>query len=162
MSRTIRLQVALLTAFAIVSFVSGSAIAQDRDTQEVLAYTLTETSLAKYVQATRNLAALQETCDDDDSDSQSIDQTVARLNAQPGAKAAIQSAGMTTREYVVFSWSIIHTGLAAWALSQPGGKLPAGASKANVDFYRKHEAGLKSLGSSKSRDACADDRSDAE
>ncbi|MFZ2507667.1 MAG: hypothetical protein WAW79_04215 [Steroidobacteraceae bacterium] len=162
MSKTFRLQVALFCACAVVLFIPDSGYAQDRDTQEVMAYTLTEAGLAKYVQATRNLAELPETCDEDDSDSQSIDQSVAKLNAHPAAKAAVQSAGMTTREYVVFSWSIIHNGLTAWALSQPGGKLPAGTSKANVDFYKKHEAGLKSLGSSKSKDACADDRSDEE
>jgi hypothetical protein len=37
-------------------------------------------------------------------------------------------------------------GMAAWALEQPDGKLPPGVKKANVDFYRGHEAELKKLG----------------
>ncbi len=35
--------------------------------------------------------------------------------------------------------------MAAWALTQPGGTLPPGVSKANVDFYRSHEQALKKL-----------------
>ena len=31
---------------------------------------------------------------------------------------------MTAHEYVVFSFSLLQNGLAAWAVSQPGGKLP--------------------------------------
>jgi len=126
------------------------AAGQDRDTQEVLSYQLTEAGLAKFTQATRKLAALPGACDEDDtdedSDAQSLDQMVAKLNAAPGAAAAIQSAGMSTREYVVFSWSIMQNGMASWAMSQPGGTLPPGVSKANVDFFRKHDAELKAIG----------------
>ena len=78
----------------------------------------------------------------------------AKLNAHPGVKAAIQSAGMTTREYLLFSWSIVHNGMAAWALSQPGGKLPPGTSKANVDFYNRHAAELAALGKATGDDEC--------
>ena len=98
--------------------------------------------------AAKILAALEKQtsdCDDEGDDAQSIDAMVARFDASPGVKAAIQSAGMTTREYVLFTWSLLQNGLAAWAVDQPGGKLPAGASQANVDFYRKHEAELQSL-----------------
>jgi hypothetical protein len=72
----------------------------------------------------------------------------------PAAKAAIQSSGLTTREYVVFSWSLLQNGLAAWAVSS-GGTLPAGASKANVDFYKKHEAEIQQMEGLKSSD-CED------
>jgi hypothetical protein len=82
---------------------------------------------------------------------------VARIDAVPGARDAIGSAGMTTREYVVFSWSLLQNGLAAWAISQPGGKLPPGVSKANVDFYKKHEAELQRLEGQKSDDCGGDD-----
>lgn len=120
----------------------------DADTREVLAYVLTEAGLARYAQAARNLDALSQNvrgdCDDE-SDSQTLDETAARIDAVPGAKAAIQAAGMSTREYMVFSWSLLHHGLAAWAVSQPGGTLPPGASQANVDFYKQHEAAIDKL-----------------
>ena len=135
------------------------APAQDADTAEVQRYVLTDAGLAKYSQATQKLATLPAdaaTCadDEDDASGQSIGQMVANLSARPGAKAAVQSAGMSLREYVVFSMSLFQNGLAAWALDQPGGKLAAGVSKANVDFVRKHNAELKKLQAFGGADAC--------
>jgi hypothetical protein len=153
---------ATLRAFEVSSLLlPGLAAAQDRDTQEVQAYALTDAGLAKYTQATKKLAALSggsDACGDDDDGSQSLDAMTAKLNAQPGAKAAIASAGMTTREYVVFSWSLMQNGLAAWAVSQPGGKLPAGVSKANVDFYKRNEAALQQLQGAGGDADCDDNR----
>jgi hypothetical protein len=143
----------------------GFAAAQDRDAQEVASYTMTDAGLAKYTKATKSLAALPGSkpgdCDTGD-DSMSLTEMVAALDGVPGAKGAIQSAGMTTREYVVFSWSILHNGLAAWAISQPGGKLPAGTSKANVDFYQKHEAELQQLDGLKQDGECDEDTAEDE
>lgn len=140
---------ALFRALAAVALLlPGLAAAQDRDAQEVASYALTDAALARYAKATRNLAALPGSkpgdCDTG-ADSMTLDQMVEALDGVPGARSAIQSAGMTTREYVVFSWSILHNGLAVWAISQPGGKLPAGTSQANVEFYRQHEAELQQL-----------------
>lgn len=151
----------LLSAMMIALLLPGFSAAQDRDAQEVQSQVLSDAGLAKYTQATRKLAALPGG-DCDDGDSQSIDQMTAKLNASPGAKAAIQSAGMTTREYVVFTWSLLQTGLAAWAVDQPGGKLPPGTSKANVDFYKKHAAELQQLEGLRQGDDCDDDREDDE
>jgi hypothetical protein len=144
--------------------------AADRDAQEINAYVLTEAALARYSQATRNLGALSRDVSsdcgagddgddgDDDEGARSIDQAVARIDAIAGARAAIESAGMKTREYVVFGLSVFQAGLASWALAQPGGKLPAGVSKANVDFYRAHERAIAALGaSSKSSDCDSED-----
>jgi hypothetical protein len=143
----------VLAAFAFLLPQAGAA--QDRDTQEVQRYVLTGAALAKYRQAATKLAALPGSggsCDDDGDDDESIAGGVAKLEAVPGARAAIQSSGMTTREYVVFSWSIVHNTLAAWVVSQPGGKLPAGTSQANVNFVNQHEAELKSLPKAKEAD----------
>ena len=138
----------------------------DRDTQEISNYVLTDAGLARYKQAAQALGALRKqvsaNCDDDDdSNPQSIDQLVAKFNSHAGAKAALQGAGMTTREYIVFSMSIFQTGMASWALSQPGGKLPPGVSMANVNFYRKNEAAMSKLGVG-SDDCGADDSEDTE
>ena len=167
MFRTHCLKGVLLAACAAALLASPLAIAQDRDSQEVSSYVLTDAGLAKYTQAARNIAALPAppsgSCDDDDSsDSQSLDQVTAKFNAAPGVKAAIQSAGMTTREYVVFTFSLFQNGLAAWALTQPGGKLPAGTSKANVDFYNRHAAELQQLESLKQDDDCDEEPAEDE
>ena len=141
----------------------GIAAANENDKREISNYVLTEAGLAKFKQATDKLSAVPGACakaddddDDDDSSSQSLDQMVAKLDAVPGAQAAIRSAGMTTREYVVFMWSIMQTGMSAWAQDQ-GGKLPQGVSQANVDFYRKHEAAMAAIGEN---DPCDDDFQD--
>jgi hypothetical protein len=163
MARFDCLRAVAATAASVIALTSSLSIAQDfpdSDTREISAYALTESALAKFTQATKNLDALAQTtaaqCDDDDGGSATLDASVARINAVPGAQAAIQSAGMTTREYVVFTWSIFQTGMGAWALSQPGGTLPPGVSKANVDFYRAHEPALAKLSSGQSADPCSD------
>lgn len=159
MFKLTHLQAAFFAVCATALLASPLAAAQDRDSQEISSYVLTDAGLAKYKQAAKNIAALPNrppgSCDEDESsDSQSLDQVTAKFNAAPGVKAAIQSAGMTTREYVVFTFSIFQNGLAAWALTQPGGKLPAGTSKANVDFYQRHEAELQQLEVLKQDDDC--------
>jgi len=141
----------MLVAIVVVALGAATpAAAQDRDAQEVSRYALTESGLAKFAQATRNIAAVPGACerkeDEDSDDLKSIDQMVAKLNSVPGIQAAIQSAGLTSREYVVFTFSMMQSGMAAWAVSQPGGKLPPGVSQANVDFFNTHEAAMAQLG----------------
>lgn len=148
----------------VVLALGGASIAaaQDRDAQEVSRYVLTETGLAKFAQATRNVSAVPGACEreeDDSDDLKSIDQMVAKMNSVPGIQGAIQSAGMTTREYVVFMFSMMQNGMAAWAVSQPGGKLPPGISQANVDFFKQHEAAMAAIGKG---DPCGADAGDEE
>ena len=143
---------ALAAALAVLLLVQLPARAGDADSQEVMAYTLTEAGLAKFTKASQNLAALPsggpDACkSDDDSDAQSnsISSLAAKIDAFPGAKSAIQSAGLTSHEYIVFTMSLLQNGLAAWALKQPGGKLPPGVNKANVDFVNSHGPQIEML-----------------
>lgn len=132
----------------------------DADKREISAYSLTQEGLGKYKQATRNLKGLNSNdCDDDsgdDSQVQSLSKVVAKMDSTPGAKAAVQSAGMTTREYVVFTFSLMQNGLAAWALEQPGGKLPPGVSQANLDFMRAHKADMNEMGDESDDSSCGE------
>ncbi len=131
---------------ALTFLLPQAGAAQDADTQEVQRYVLTDAAFAKFKQATNKLAALPDRMATDcDDDSPTIAKGVANIEATPGAKAAISSAGMTPREYTVFAWSLVHNGLAAWAVSQPGGKLPPGTNPANVDFCKKHAAEIEAL-----------------
>src|SRR5262245_7934776 len=152
MSTSHRRSGSLAAALAALFLVQPSAKAADADTQEVMAYTLTEAGLSKFTKAAQNLASLPnggpDQCDnDDDSDSESnsISDLAAKIDAFPGARAAVQSAGMTSHEYVVFTMSLLQNGLAAWALKQPGGKLPPGVKQANVDFVNSHGPQLDKL-----------------
>lgn len=155
-----RFWTALLFASTAALIAPSASTAQDftdRDTQEINAYVLTESGLAKYSQAARNLAALPNRCDEDEEEgAKSLDGGAALLDSVPATKTAIKSAGMTSRDYLVFSFSMFQSGMAAWALSQPGAKLPAGASMANVNFYRAHEAAFQKLEKETKRDDCDD------
>ena len=142
----------LVGTTAYVLTLSGPAEAQnlsDRDTNEIANYVLTDAALAKYTQAVRKLQPLMgklpQDCDTDEQP-KSLNDTAARMDGVPEVKSALKASGMTSREYLVFSWSVFQNGMASWALEQPGGKLPPGAKKANVDFYRTHEVELKKLG----------------
>lgn len=154
---------AALAAALLIPIPSTAQTPRDRDAREISSYVLTEAGLAKFAQATRNLGgvAKQSTrqCEDD-GNAQSLDASVARLDAVSGARTAIRSAGMTTREYLVFTLSVFQSGMAAWALAQPGGKLPPGVSMANVDFYRAHEAAIRKLAVPSASDACEDTTDD--
>lgn len=126
-----------------------SAFAQeDRDSQEINRYVLTEATLAKYVTAVeklRPLASQVVSCEDEGEEANSIQALAARIDQNAAVKAALQSAGLATREYVVFSLAVFQAGMAAWALDQPGGTLPPGFSKANVDFYNRHKAKIEAI-----------------
>ena len=158
-----RIQAALTIGMLVSLFAPGAAIAQkssDAETREIQAYVLTEAGLAKYTQATRNLRAHAKEMpkDCDSPDNQSLAQLVARVNAVPVARAAITSAGLTVRDYYVFTMSLVHNGVASWALTQPGGKLTAGTSMANINFVRAHEAAITKL--NKASDSDSDDCDD--
>jgi hypothetical protein len=148
--------------FAVLTLLVASpapALAQDVDAEAVSAYKMTEAGLAKYSEATKRLAALPNACEqeeDDDSGSKSLNEMVAQIEATPGAKAAIQSVGLTSREYVLFAMALLQNAMAGWALNQPGGKLPPGVSQANVDFVKQHEADIQQLAQA-TESRCADE-----
>jgi len=147
-----------VATLAAVLWLPPAAHAQTADAKEVSRYVLTEAGLGKFTRATQNLAAVPGACvredSDDGSSNASLDQLVAKLEATPGAKAAIQSAGMTSREYIVFMFSMMEAGLSAWAVKQPGGKLPPGVQQANVDFFNAHETAMAQIGK---EDPCGGD-----
>jgi hypothetical protein len=118
----------------------------EADTREVRAYVLTEEMLGKYVDATRKLSVIPVECEEEDeADVGSLTEAAARIDAVPGANAAVKSAGMTSRQYVVFAFSLIENAFAAYALEQPGGKLPPGVSMANVEFLRENSGVIEQL-----------------
>ena len=81
------------------------------------------------------------------------------MDRHPAAKNAITSAGMTTREYVVFSFALLQTGLAVWGADQTGGQAQ-GVSAANVAFYKKNEANLKKLETISQPASCEEEEED--
>jgi hypothetical protein len=141
-----RLQ-ALLAATAILLLLPTSRAEPlpEADEREVRSYTLTEAALDKYVQATRALSRVPLACESESPGVKSLSDAAAKIDAVPGARAAVQSAGMTSREYVLFAFSLIENAFASYDLDRLGGRLPPGISMANVDFLRTHQAKIQAL-----------------
>ena len=150
---------ALMVAAAtlLLGQAAGAQSLPDAETREIRSYTLTDAALAKYMAATRKLSGIQLSCADDEPGVDSLGAAAAKIDAVPGAKAAVESAGMTSREYVVFAFALIENAMAAYALEQPGGKLPPGISMENVEFFRKHAAEMEKLASETVDAGCAED-----
>jgi hypothetical protein len=117
----------------------------EADTREIQSFVLTEEGLARYMRATRGLKGIEIAACGEAPDVASIADAAARIDAVPAAKAAVKSAGMTSREYVVFAFTLIETGFAAYVLETPGGRLPPGVNRANVAFFREHAGELQQL-----------------
>ena len=149
MFQTFGTAVAIIVVFVLTPMAVEAQDLADRDAKEVTEYVLTDAALAKYTQAVRKLQPLMDQlsqdCDGEDGP-KSLNGAAARMDQVPGVQLALKSAGMTSREYLLFSFSIFHNGMAAWALDQPKGTLPPGVKMANVNFYRAHEAELTELG----------------
>lgn len=151
MSNTFKTAPTVTVAFAL-ALLAPMAAAQnlaDRDAKEVADYVLTEAALVKYTQAVRKLEPLKEQlpqdCEGDDQ-TKSLNDLAAKMDGVPSVKSALKASGMTSREYLVMSFSVFQSGMAVWALDQPGGTLPPGTKQANVNFYRAHRAEFEKLG----------------
>jgi hypothetical protein len=160
------LRTGIILVCCFLLYLPGAVIGQvnsDADTREVSQYILTEGGLAKFGQAAKNLASvpgyLAAGCDDEEGAS-TLDGMVAKIESVAGAKHAIESAGMPVREFVVFLISAVQTGIAVWALDQPGGAMGPGVSRANVDFYRSHQRALEEAAGRLQADDCDDEDSD--
>ena len=126
----------------------------DADARELRAYTLTEETFDRYAQATRKLSGVQILSCDEEPAVESIDDAAAVLDAVPEARYAVQSAGLTSREYVVFALSLLQSGIAANALAQLDGELPPGVPLENLDFYLEHAGEMQRLSAEAHGPAC--------
>lgn len=113
-------------------------------------FRLTTTNVARATEATRNLARLSDAdpqlakrLSDDEglNDAKSIQQMADRLAAVPQVRRAIESAGISTRDYVLVLFTYTQVAVAS-VYAQQGrmDKLPANISKDNVAFAAAHRA----------------------
>ncbi len=155
----LRAAVAVLGLLLLLPAALGEAL-PEADTREVRAYTLTDAALGKYVEATRKLSAIPLDCSAGGSDVGSLSDAAARIDAVPGARAAVRSAGLTSREYVVFAFALIENAFASYALEQPGGKLPPDISMSNIEFLRRNSGVIEQLANETEVAGCAEDGAD--
>jgi hypothetical protein len=129
----------------------------NEDLSDLTKYKLSMDKIDKYIQAQRNLAAKAKAMSpaereafrnqDDLSDANaSIDQMVAKLDKNPVMADAIRSAGMSTREWVMVTFSMMQTGMAAAVLkmrpndNQDSLMREMKVNPENVKFFNEHEA----------------------
>jgi hypothetical protein len=140
---------ALLAALFLPALLLGGAAAQDEsvdmgaDAAAVAEYRLSEDALAKFTQATRNLGAalkadpgLEGRMDQKAAGNGTIAEAVAVYESEPAVRRAIESADMTSTEYITFMYAMTQAAMGAWLVQQYGEQqLPPDTPRENVDFY---------------------------
>ncbi len=142
----------LAALFIVFAAPQAGADLSKADEREVNSYQLTEKKLAQFGQATRNLVALaqkdikiwQKPPVVDAEEGAGLTKLAKEFDKIPGVKKAVEDAGMTSREYWVFHLAMIY-GATGHIVLKSGGKLPEGYSKANTDFFAKHEEAFKTV-----------------
>jgi hypothetical protein len=120
------------------------------DLKEVRSYQLTEKKLDQFAQALRNMADAvdknPELKKEDNSlgANASINDMVAAFDKIPPIKNSVESAGMSTREFVLFQMALMSAAMGHY-LVQQGQKLPSEFSAEHAKFYKEHEEKFKAL-----------------
>lgn len=113
-------------------------------------YRLTMDLVRRVIAAQRNLALAEGMLPNEAANATlPIDEQVAKLDAQPALRAAVERAGLTTREQVVASWVLFQAGVAQGVID--GGAKPEEVlgsiriAPENVAFYRENQARIARL-----------------
>jgi hypothetical protein len=152
------LAVAGLSLAAVAADVSSAAAQPEKlFTDEVSNYRLTSAGLQKFLRATQALDALEEedldvgeqfeSLNEDDVD---LGRIAAAFDSEPLVKNAINGAGMTSREYLTFMFSMIQTMFTAAMLEMGGenalAQMENSVLKDNVQFFREHQEEFEAMG----------------
>jgi hypothetical protein len=136
---------------------SASQSQSDEDLQDVSKYKLSMDKIDKYIQSQKNMAAKVKSMSpaereafssrDIASDANaSLDDMVAKIDKEPVMVEAIKSAGLSTREWVLVTMSMMQTGMAAAVLkmrpndNQDSLMREMKVNPDNIKFYNEHEA----------------------
>jgi hypothetical protein len=144
----------LCVVTTITHILAAAAIAAPSDQELLAEYRLSDENVEKWTQATRNLVQvfrdnpeLAQSQDQVKADEASIADIAAWYDSKPKIKEAINSAGMTSREYTTFLFSMFQAGMGAYLAQQQGlDKLPKGTVRDNVEYYIINQKKLSALG----------------
>jgi hypothetical protein len=119
-------------------------------------YRLTSANLDKFIAATTALKALEDEdidiedrLDMDDPEDVDLNEIAAAFDSEPRIKGAINSAGMTSRDYVTFLFSMMQAMFGS-VMVQMGGEqalndMPNGVLKDNIRFFTANQARFEAL-----------------
>ena len=146
-------------SLAAVAADASSAAAQPEKlfTDEVSNYRLTSAGLQKFLAATQALHQLEEAdlevaeqFENLDEDEVDLAQIAAAFDSEPQIKNAINGAGMTSREYLTFMFSMIQTMFTAAMLEMGGenalAQMENSVLKQNVQFFLEHKEEFEAMG----------------
>ena len=140
---------------------AASAQGGDQDLADVTAYELSMDKVDKLFAAQRNIAlklkdmspeereAMKARNDADESNDDSLDETVRKIESEPALVAAIRDAGLSPREYALLTVSLMQSGMAAGVLkmrpneNQDSLAREMKANPANIRFIQQNEAALE-------------------
>lgn len=129
--------------------------ANDPEMQALAQYRLTESGLNEFMHATQNLAtaARQHPAEvkamakenQHAKSAQTLSQMAAYFDSHPITRNALRSAGMSGRDFVLFSMATMQAGmsLAFSKMKMKGAKAPPPNLAANMAFYQAHQAQFK-------------------
>ncbi|HEU0299980.1 MAG TPA: hypothetical protein VFR37_11005 [Longimicrobium sp.] len=124
----------------------------------ISSYRLTSATLDKFLNATSALKELEDEDIDvdledqinmDDPESIDLNEITAAFDGEPRIKSAINGAGLTSREYVVFLFAMIQAMFGS-VMVQMGGEqalndMPAGVMKDNIQFFLANQEAFEAL-----------------
>jgi hypothetical protein len=135
------------------------AASSDNELKDITKYRLSMDKIDKYIAAQRNIAlkaknlspaekaAMEARNDNGDANADaSLDDMQKKIDSEPLMKSAIQDAGLSTREFVMITMSMMQSGMAAGVLklrpkdNQDSLIHAMQASPENVKFYQDNEA----------------------
>ena len=144
----------------------------DADLTEVSDYELSMDDVQRWYAAQRNLFTYVKAHPEaakvleSNSDEFSLDDLESRLEAAPGARSAIEDAGLSTRDYGVILMSIFQSGFAQAAIDAGADReqilADAKVNPANLAFMKEHGAEINRMQQQLQRDfpSPRDDESD--
>lgn len=119
-------------------------------------YRLTSENLDKFVRATNALKALEgedidleDRLDMDDPEDVDLGRIAAAFDSEPRIKGAINGAGMTSRDYVTFLFSMMQAMFGSMMVQMGGDQalndMAPGALKDNIRFFTENQAAFEAL-----------------
>ena len=119
-------------------------------------YRLTRPNLDKFIQATNALKELEDEDIDiedrlnmDDPEDIDLGEIAAAFDSEPRIKNAINSAGMTSRDYVTFLFSMMQAMFGSMMVQMGGEEalagMESGVLKDNIRFFTENQAAFEAL-----------------
>jgi hypothetical protein len=132
------------------------ALGEMFDDPALASYRLTSANLTKFLAATQALNALdgenfdiEDRFENTEPEDLDIGEIAAAFDSEPRIKGAINGAGMSSREYVTFLFSMLQAMFGSIAV-QLGGEealadMPNGVLKQNIQFFMEHQDEFEAL-----------------